>query len=262
MISRPLTKWLNYYSPLFGGQFDFFTEESAPRMDSWANALVLLGGWHWVRIKGGHNLRRSSDSSIPTLDDPIIGVADGAAATIKTNWLVGHAASSRYIYRLTAVGGGGVEDDGRTAIVEVTTDGAGALANPIPNRVADLQATPQTAGTFAMRWTYLAVGQAAAPKYFRVYSDSGTGTIDYVTPIGTVSYTAGSPTYSFTTGVLTGVGDTVVQFVVRSESTAGAQEKNEMVATARGRSTAPYSTLATSGQAEASQAMSLPDVIV
>jgi hypothetical protein len=258
MIDRQTTKWLNYCSPLFRGRFDFVAGEDAPRMDSWANALVLLGGWYWVRIEGGHNLRRSVTSRIPSLDDPIVGTADGPAATIKTNWLVGHAAASRYLYRVTAVGGGGVEDDGRTAVREVATEADGTLTGLLPNRVADLTVTPQSNGSFVLRWNYAATGQAAAPSVFRVYSDSGTGTMDWVAPLGSVVYSTGVPSYLYTTAVLAGAGDTAVLFAVRAETTTGARERNAMLIPAVGRTTAPYGTIGTHGASEASQQMILP----
>jgi hypothetical protein len=249
---------MNYCSPLFRGRFDFVAGETEPRMDAWANALVLLGGWHWVRIEGGHNLRRSTTSRIPQMSDPIIGTADGPATTIKTNWLVGHVAASRYLFRVTSIGGGGVEDDGREGVREVATEADGTLTGSLPNRVADISIAPQTNGSFVLRWNYIATGQAAAPSVFRVYSDSGTGTMDWVAPLGSVNYSTGVTAYLYTTAVLAGAGATEVLFAIRAETATGARERNAMLIPAVGRTTAPYGTIGTHGAATASQQMILP----
>lgn len=258
MSNRQLTKWLGYYSPLFRGRFDFHRGEDAPRMDSWCNALSLFGGRFWVRIMGGHNLRRSTTSRIPQLFDPIIGTCDGPRATLTTNWLVGHAASSRYLYRVTSVGGGGVEDDGRNAVREVETDADTKLTGALPNRIADLAIEPQSDGTYVLRWTYCATAQAIAPTTFRIYSDSGTGTMDYVTPISSVAYVSGVPTYTYTTPVLAGATDTLCKFVIRAEAASGAREQNELVVASTARTTAPYGTVPSWSHAEGGQKMILP----
>jgi hypothetical protein len=117
----------------------------------------------------------------------------------------------------------------------------------VPNRPINLSAVPATDGSFVVSWNYNPLGQLAAPSTFRVYSDSGTGTINYAVPLGSVSYVSGLNAYTYTTAVLAGAGDTKVQFVVRAESAAAHREMNTAILPATGRTTAPYGTLKTGG---------------
>lgn len=251
----PLQKWFGYYSPLMAGRFDFHTGESAARFDTFMQ-FIHLGRW-WTRIRGGHNLRRRSDRTVPTLADPIIARSDAATATMQTPTRIGHANDTNWIYMITAVGAGGVENEDRRNIREVVINAAGTLVGSLPNKPTGIKVVPKSNGSFDIYWQYNPKLHGAAPTSFKVYSDSGTGTIDYVTPVATVTYDAEIQSYSANSGVLAGSTDTAVLFVVRAVVASG-EEKNVDVKRSIGRTTAPYATVLVSLAAASSPSVPLP----
>ena len=121
-----LAKWLNWYSPLFAGRFDFFTSATAPQFNALSRGLILTRGRFWVRVHGGHDLRRALER-LPALSDPIVGRADGKATTVVTSPWVGQAPSTAYWYALHVVGAGGVGEAEKAPHVKASFDAAGAL---------------------------------------------------------------------------------------------------------------------------------------
>jgi len=241
-----LAKWLPFYSPLYHGRFDFtMGEAGVRRLDTWVNGTVLAGGRFWVRPQGGHHLR-VSDDHVPTLKDPITGASDAGGGTI-TEWaaLANHPFNARHLYMVTAPGGAGVEVLAPAGALEVTTNGFGGLSNPIPNAARGQSAEANADGSFTLRWFYNKQDEATPPADFVVYSDSGTGTIDFLTPIGTVTYNPGAARYSFTTAVLAGAG--ALQpflFSIRARKSPGNEEKNTVVLRPLGSTSAQNTTQA------------------
>ncbi|MFQ6048590.1 MAG: hypothetical protein ACE5K7_04430, partial [Phycisphaerae bacterium] len=180
-----LSKWLGFWSPLSLGQF------ANPR----ANGLGLTAGVFWVRVAGGYNLYRWSGQKLPVEADRIVGAAEAAAASIGNFPYVGHQASTCYWYLLRAVGAGGVEEGNCQQVVRAEFDDSGELVGAQPNRPQDLSVRPLAGGSFELRWTYSEEGQEVAPAVFEVFTDGGTGQLDYETPVGSVSYRAGRVHY-------------------------------------------------------------------
>lgn len=241
MTTRAVNKWFLFYSPLYGGQWDFFTSSAVPRHNVWSNALCLLGGIFWVRQSGGHNLRRRTGGDVPSLDDPIIGVANGAAATIKSRAYLAaaHAANGRYTYKITSVGGGGVEANNDHAVREVAMTALGALANPIPRGVSGLTVLGKANGDFVLTWRYVPKMNTEPPTKFRVYHDAGTGVIDFSVVAATVTYIAGVTDYTATiAGVMTTAWKRY-EFAVRVAGANG-EEKTGSGRTGEGASVATY----------------------
>jgi len=248
-----LAKWLAWYSPMFAGRFDFYAPHTTPNaqgLSSWIGGQAMLLGRHWVRVNGGHNLRRRSGHTIPTMTDPLCGASAGRTATIRDIAAMhGHAASTRWTYRLTAVGAGGVEDDSTVALREVVVTAAAALANPIPNPVLAQFVRANGNGSFTISWLYRPRHESIAPADFVAYTDSGTGTVDYSTAALTVNYVAGQTHYEATTAAPYVAGSSLVpwRFVVRARVTSTRQERFSAEARALGTDTPPYGTVESEG---------------
>ncbi len=245
-VPAQVARWLRWYTPLLLGYFDFFTASNgAARRDAWMNALGLTKGRHWVRREGGVNLRRRTDGRRPLMTDPIVGRNDAKATSVVTQtWLIGHANSSRFIYRMTTVGAAGVEDEDSSQIIAVNTTGAGTLGAATPNPIQGLNVRPTSDGKFVVSWRYDDLGQGTAPVTFRIYSDNTTpGTVDYATPLATVTYVAGQRFYSYTTAALA-ASLKRMQFAVRTVGLAASSEElNAIVVPAIGTSVAPHGTI-------------------
>lgn len=213
---RETAKTLKWFNPLLLGRFGIANAGFSP----WMNGLCLTMGRFWVRNIGGHNLRRLPGPNIPELTDEIAGCADGPVASITTGPHVGHPASGRYTYRLTSVGSGGVESDDLSNVREVVVTAAGALANPVPRPILGLAVKPADDGSFLLRWSYEPRRQAVAPAHFAIFSNGGSGEIDYSSPLATVNYSAGATEYQYDTGVIAGSTWETWQFAIRARVTS------------------------------------------
>lgn len=118
---------------------------------------------------------------------------------------VGHDAGSFYYYGVRPVSQLGIL--GRcSAPVRVEFDDGGDPRTPAPNLSRSLHVQRVASGRFKLTWQYALRGQGGYPKDFRIYSDNGTGTIDYESPLTdpvtgliAVPYRAPGAVYGFTT---------------------------------------------------------------
>lgn len=87
---------------------------------------------------------------------------------------------------------------------EVTLSGSGSESPARPNRPTSLEAAPAAGGKVEIAFSYDSTGEAAGCTHFHVYSDAGSGEVNYGTAIGTVTKDDGALThYEFLTGTLT-----------------------------------------------------------
>ena len=205
-------------------------------MEGIANGVCATSGYSFPRIRGGTLLRRAVGSTAGASAE-VVGAAGADEGTIKTFGWVTHGANTTYTYRLTAMSGGGVENvtDARSATL--VFDGSAAWSGALPNPVSDLRARPSANGTFVARWTYNREAEQSEPATFRVYHDSGTGTIDYGSPVATVAYVRGQFHYRYASGSF--ADGTRVKWAVRARSSAGVEEANDVVALGVADATAP-----------------------
>lgn len=217
-----LTRWLEHYDPIHRGW----------TVAGIANGVCATCGYFFPRIRGGYNLRRAV-GRVPDCVAPIVGAAgaehEGGTeqATVRTFPWVRHQASTEYLYRLTAISGGGVEDLDDQALAVVAFDAAGNWVGARPNAPGDLQMAPLSRGRFRLRWTYSEDGEQAAPARFNIYHDGGTGTVDYQNVVARVDYRPGRFHYEYLSMAF--AHGTRVRWGVRAESSAGAEEMNEQV---------------------------------
>ncbi len=202
-----------------------------------ANAMMLSLGFSFLRVAGGYNLYRGAEQKSAIDWDSPVGAAAADATSIRNFPWISHAADEDWVYGVRAIGGGGVEEQTTHNCVRARFDGAGDLRDAVPNAPFALAAVPGSGGTLAVEWLYSAAGQEVAPSVFRVYHDNGTGTMDWVTPIGSVSYVAGVQAFSFATGAYS--HGTRVQVGVRAESAAGDEETSTRTVTTTAIATPP-----------------------
>lgn len=233
MALTAVQKWMGYFDPCFMGQFDARPERHASKsMNGWVN--FLIGGMFWSRIKGGHNLRKTTDGTIPTTADKIVGACHGTASSVATNWLCEKTFDTRYVFGLSAVGAMGVEGP-VAAVNEVVFPAGYPMAGTLPNVPSGVTVTGLSNDEFRVDWQYSETLQAVAPVYFRIYYDAGTGTIDEATSIADVDYVAGQRHYSQVITGLSGLptGKYAAKFVVRAAlDLLGTEEKNANVVAA------------------------------
>ncbi len=235
-----IDKWLRYYHPLFHGRFDFALSAKLSHREAWHQGLGMTGGRFWVRLRGGHDLRRRSIDAITGKDvvasstetsgnhpsdvrrlGVLVGRSDGPSAAATTFPWVGHKAGAAYRYGLTVMGAGGVADGTEAPTATVTWDATGTWAGPTPNPVGGMAVAAQAGGAFGLTWTYDEAGQAAAPGQFEIFNDSGSpGSVDFDTVVATVPYGWRQGFFRWTSGAF--AHDARVHWAVRAVSSGGA----------------------------------------
>ncbi len=225
-----LEKWLSWYAPLFGGRFDFDVAGTEPRFDALNRGLVMTRGRFWVRVFGGHDLRRASGAA-PTTGDAIVGRADGKSGSITTFPWIAHAADADYVYAVHPVGAGGVTDADAAVRVRAVFDSAGDLLGPMPNAPQGLHVEPLAGGAFRLSWSYDETGEEAAPSEFLVFNDSGSpGAVNYAVIVAQPAYRTRGGFFEYVSDPFS--HDLRVTWGVRARSAGGVTEPNTVVVAA------------------------------
>lgn len=185
-----LQKWLAYYDPIHRG----YTVRGI------ANALTATNGWCFPRVAGGYNLYRGRDGIEPIDFAQSVGAAGPLSISIANFAWRPHAASTRYVYVIKAIGGGGVESEATYPARVAEFDAEMALLGPRPNGPSELTARAAAGGRFELRWVYPLRHQEAAPSAFHVHHDGGTGLIDYGTVVASAPYRHGRIHYHWLSG--------------------------------------------------------------
>lgn len=91
-----------------------------------------------------------------------------------------------------------------------------------------LTGAPLADGKVQLEWEYFQDKTNAAVTQFKIYTDNGTGTVDFATAIGTVTRNADTSVtlHTFTSGTLTTAAQIDFKFVVRAETAGGVDDRN------------------------------------
>ncbi len=220
-----LTRWLAHNDPIHWG---------------WTPAGITAGspvvcGLHWARLAGGYILYRAALGSTgqPDTANAVECGATSPTATTPTSIrpTSSQGASCVRAYWIHAASPGGAIESQPFDWHAVETDGAGAPVSAAPSAPFNLRVVPLAGGYLMASWKHNRETGTPKPVAFNVYSDSGTGTMDWVTPEATVTgHTARIGT--FTHGKTVAVG-------VRAESAAGTEDSNQVTRSATADSEGP-----------------------
>jgi len=153
-----------------------------------ANALHVTLGQSFPRPGGGYNLYRGSGSAQQIDWDHPVGVAGKDAAAVSNFADCPHDINLVYYYALRAVSPGGVEQDSREEITRLAFDVEGQAILPPVEPPSDLQVEPLAGGRFRLSWYYRASKPVQSPGEFRVYTNNGSGVVDYDSLVAAVSF--------------------------------------------------------------------------
>ncbi|MFH1725254.1 MAG: fibronectin type III domain-containing protein, partial [Elusimicrobiota bacterium] len=152
-------------------------------------------------------LERSTDNAV------FAGVFTGGETSYTDYGLLG---CTTYYYRARNRNGDGVPT-GYDAAVQIMTEGSTPIAP------SGLSAASLAGGRIALFWN---MSPSELVTEYRIYYDSGTGTVDYATPLATVSSTV----TAYTTDVL--VSSPAYTFSLRAYNRCGVEEPNTIVVAA------------------------------
>ena len=203
------TKWLK--DSLFNG----FTS------NGWKLGLVLSQGWFWYRIAGVTVLY--SGQSMEQIDFAnILTVTAKDAGQISPPVYVKHESGSTYFYVVRRVNSYGHEEQTLSAAVKVSLGDDGELKPPRSNSIFELTARQTKGGKVMLLWFYCPLDQKSVPECFNIYTDNGTGEIDYGNAIGTIDY-SGLRFYDYSSGELA-AGEYL--FAVRAKDAEGVEDES------------------------------------
>jgi hypothetical protein len=148
---------------------------------------ALSLGWFWARINGCRLVYRGG--SIETIDfNNILVVADVSAEEINLPIYLSHQPGRVYFYIVRCANSCGQIEQTLRAVVKATIDDEGRIEKPTPNGVFGLTGGQRRDGEVEIVWQYNPIGQASGPQEMKIYSDAGTGEIDYQQPLATTPY--------------------------------------------------------------------------
>jgi len=189
--------------------------------NGWKLGLVLSQGWFWYRIGGITVLYRGQ--SMEQIDFAnILTLAAKDAGQIQPPVYVGHESGSTYFYVVRMVNNCGDEEQTMSAAVKVSLGDDGELKPPRPNSIFELTAKQSLSGKVRLLWFYYPLDQKSAPKSFNIYTNNGTGEVDYENAIGTIDY-AGLRFYEYYSMELA-AGEYL--FVVRAVNAGGIEDES------------------------------------
>jgi len=134
--------------------------------------------------------------------------------------VVGHEVGQSYLYVVRRANRCGDEEQSFGMAIKAVFDGEGDLIEPGCNKVFSIFAEQIEGPGVRVVWYYCPVGQEAVCGGFNVYSDNGTGQVDYETSVAVVDY-AGARFYSYESGVLS---EGRYLFVIRAVSKDGQED--------------------------------------
>ncbi len=186
--------------------------------------LGITGGDFWSRVQGCQNLYRGE--SIDEIDfEDLLAVSDPDETLIKVPSLIAHHADSVYYYALRRANQCGDEERNLSAVLRAEFDEQGELLGLSCNTIFDV-AVKQVAGPkVKLLWYYTSIGQFDKPVRFKVYSDAGSGGVDYQTPAGLIEY-IGQGFYVFESDTLS---EGRYLYCIRTESKSGWELSNGSV---------------------------------
>ncbi len=163
-----------------------------------ALCMGITDGDFWAMVGGAQVLYKGQ-----SIDDVDFERIEDAANVNEKFSIAGGGASSRTYYIVRRVNCCGYEEKTVNAVIRVEFDSLGNLVENGCNKIIDVSAQQIDNGKIKLRWFYQVINQSKKIKSFSIFTDNGTGTIDYQTPIASVEY-AGRKFYQFVTDVLTG----------------------------------------------------------
>jgi hypothetical protein len=148
---------------------------------------TLALGWFWARVKGCRIMYRGGSMEGIDFED-VLAVAGANANEIELPGYLTHEPGEVYFYVVRCANRCGQIERTLRAATKAVIDNAGKLGKARPNGVVGLRAAQGQDGKVELVWTYNSMEQESGPVQMRVYSDGGTGGVDYQNPAATVKY--------------------------------------------------------------------------
>ncbi len=160
--------------------------------------MGIAEGDFWARSAGAQLLYKGEN-----IDDADFEHLEGAANIGEDFVVSAGQANTRFFYIVRRANCCGAEEKTLNAAVKVEFDSHGSLIEQGCNKIINVSAHQVGTDKISLRWFYQTINQVKRIGGFAVFSDNGSGIIDFQNPAGTVEYT-GRKFYQFVTGSLSG----------------------------------------------------------
>ena len=173
---------------------------------------VLSGGWFWMRPDACMAIYRGP--SIAQVDfDNVLCVVPRECRQIVLPDSLEHEPGVSYCYVVRCFNPSGHSERTLAAAVVVRFDAEGQLVELMPNDVFGLSADPAADHKVRLAWIYCPLDQQEEPEVFRIYTDNGTGQIEFETPMASIPF-EGRRFYCYQTQ---GLPDGLYRFAIVAE---------------------------------------------
>jgi len=178
-----------------------------------------FGSPHWLQNQGVAILRRWQGEKYPVPFIPQgVGFALRPESDVQSFAGAAYANDTVYYHSIDRVSPAGVVSSSRHEHAQMAVWGGSGNVGPVPNMPVRM-ARRQVAGPRVLvTWIYNEAGQQATPATFEVFSDGGTGTMNWTTPIGSIAYVEGRNYFGWRSGIIA-AGDR--QYSVRAKTVGG-----------------------------------------
>ncbi len=183
-------------------EMDFYRDALLDGMTANAFKLgtVLSLGWFWMRVDGCSVLYRGDGMDAIDFVD-VLSVTEIDAEQMSPPSYVGHENDSIYFYVVRRVNSCGVQEQTLSASVRVAIDSSGDLVEPRPNNLFAAKAGQIDSNKVELSWYYCPLAQESEAVSFVIYSDGGSGEIDFENAVATIDY-AGRRFYRYESSAL------------------------------------------------------------
>jgi hypothetical protein len=153
-------------------------------------SMGLTGGDFWARVGGCRNAYRGdSGGGADEIDfTKVLAVCDIESSEIGISGVV-HEADKSYLYAVRSVNCAGIEEQSLGVLERISFDAEGAIIAKTCNSVLDVTVEQVRESKARISWRYCPINEQVECTGFCVYSNGGSGEVDFVNAISSVKYT-------------------------------------------------------------------------
>lgn len=183
----------------------------------WAGLMLACPIWP---AAGCLILRRWTGMAGERGDNPAaVGFAIRPATQVSSDAGAVYANNTVYWQDVDVVSGGGVLTPATPGSERARAWGASGDVGALPNTPVHVRARQVEDGKVHLTWSYNGLYEQVTPARFDVFSDGGTGTMNWSTVVDQIAYDANRPHYGWLSDAQ--VDGTLIEYSVRARSATG-----------------------------------------
>ena len=151
--------------------------------------MGLTGGDFWPRVAGCRNLYQGN--ALTADIDDIVAVVGNDNSIIGSNYDPSDNAGANHLYVLRSVNRSGDETDDLFGVISVRFDESGKVILPVHYGFVRLELTLVAQASVKLEWVYYPLRKNDRDMVFCIYSNGGSGEIDFENVIVQMNYCGG-----------------------------------------------------------------------